>query len=257
MNRNWGRALIWMAGALGASAVAPACASNDQSVFIRNVLATPQNRTGGACLSTPDPQQPGLFEGLLDIGVRDNYSAVLLVGNQLSSRGDRTANRTESNRVIMNGAVVKVIDPVTNSTINEFTSTATGFADPLTGDQPNYGLLRIIAIDAETKRRILAQFPAEFANRGGTKLLVSNVKAFGQSLGGVDVETNEYQMPIRVCNGCTVSFAGANDVNQQPAPNCKAALSDQAVLPCNPGQDEVTPCQLCAGRPVCDEPLRP
>lgn len=257
MNRNWGRALVLMAGALCASAVAPACASNDQSVFIRQVMAPPQNRTGGACTYTADPQQAALFEGSLDVGVRDNYIAVLLFGNQLSSRGDRTANRAESNRVLLNGAIVKVIDPVTNSTINEFTSTGTGVADPLTGDQPNYGLLSVIAIDAETKRRILAQFPAELAKRDGTKLLIANVKAFGQTLGGVDVETNEYQLPIRVCNGCSITFAGANDVNQQPNPNCKAALSEQAVLPCRLGQDETTPCQLCAGRPLCDDPLLP
>ncbi len=252
MKRNWGRAAVLVAGALVASALAPACASNDQTIFIRAALAPSTNRQNGACLYTSDPQQPVLFQGTLDVGIRDNYFAVLLVGNQLTARADRNNNRAESNRVSLNGAVVRVTNP-DGSVINEFTSLATGFADPQSSDQPSYGSIGIVVIDSKTRDQLLAQLN----NRLDTKLVLANIRAFGQTLGGVDVESNEYQLPIRVCKGCLVSFANANDVNQQPSPNCKKALEDKNSTPCFAGQDEPTPCQLCTGRPVCDDPLLP
>ncbi len=252
MKRNWCRALVMMATAAGAMALAPACASNDQTIFIRSAQAPPTNRQGGRCLYTPDPQQPALFEGTLDVGVRDNYFASLLVGNQMTGRGDRLNNRAESNRVTLNGAVIRVTNP-DGSVINEFTSLGNGFADPQISDTPSFGLIGLVVIDARTRDTLAAQL----TNRAQTKLVLANIKAFGQTLGGVEVESNEFQLPIRVCNGCLVSFANGNDPNQQPAPNCKKALEDSAEGPCIAGQDELTPCQLCAGRPVCDDPLRP
>lgn len=252
MKRNWGRAAVLVAGALFAGALAPACASNDQSIFIRSALAPSQNRQNGSCLYTNDPQQASLFEGRFDLGIRDNYFAVLLVGNQMTGRADRNQNRAESNRVTMNGAVVRVTNP-DGSVINEFTSLATGFADPQASDQPSFGTLGIVVIDAKTRDTLAGQFQ----NRQQTKLVLANVKVFGQTLGGVDVESGEYQMPIRVCKGCLVNFTDANDPNQTPNPNCKKALADKNNVPCFAGQDEVTACQLCAGRDVCDNPLLP
>ena len=49
-------------------------------------------------------------QATLDIGVADNYYAVLLVGNQLIPRSDPQNNRAESNRVHINGAIVRVTE---------------------------------------------------------------------------------------------------------------------------------------------------
>jgi hypothetical protein len=251
MNRTWGRLLVLITGALFAGVVAPACASNDQSVFIRQVAAPPASRQNGSCLYTVDPTLPFLSEGTLDVGVRDDYYARLIYGNQLSARADRTANRTESNRVTLNGAVVRVT--TTDGTlIREFTSVSTGFADPAVGDTPSYGVLAVTIIDRAT-RDLLAN---GLNKRADTKLVIANVKGFGQTLGGVDVESNEFSFPIRVCKGCLVSFEKSNDVNLQPAPNCLLALAEGTPLPCLAGQDEVTPCQVCRGRDVCDDPTK-
>src|SRR5690349_10740939 len=61
--RVLGQALV--IGCLGTAAVAftPACAENDQAIFIRTNLAPPQNRQNGTCLYSSDPTQAGLFEG--------------------------------------------------------------------------------------------------------------------------------------------------------------------------------------------------
>lgn len=252
MKRIWGRALFLLTGALVSSALAPACANNDQTIYIRNVQAPPANRQNGTCLYLPDPVAPFISEGLLDVGVRDNYVAHMIVGNQLAARGDRNQNRAESNRVQLNGAVVQVTNP-DDSLVNEFTSVASGFADPQVGDGSSFAILASVLIDAKTSAILAADLP----NRTKTKLVIAKVKAFGTSLGGVDVESGEFKFPIRVCNGCSVSFNGADDGLTPGVPNCKKALADNAVRPCFLGQDEPTPCQLCAGRPICDDPLRP
>lgn len=248
MNRIWGRARMLMAAGLFAGALAPACAENDQSIFIRGALAPSANRQNGVCTYTADPAQPQLFEGSLDVGVRDNYFAVLLVGNQLSARGSQQAVRAESNRVHINGAVVRVTNP-DGSVINEFTSLSTGFADAQGNDQPAYGAIGVVAIDAKTKDALAGQLTA----RTQTKLVLANISVFGKTLGGVDVESGEYQLPIRVCNGCLVTFTDSNDAAAAVQPNCLKPLGTAGTnLPCSAGQDEAVPCQLCQGRPVCD-----
>ena len=252
MKRIWGHVLSVSLAAIAVGALAPACAENDQSIFIRNVLAPSTNRTNGTCVYTDDPQQAALFEGLVDLGVRDNYYAVVLVGNQMIPRGDPANTRAESNRVHLNGAIVRVTEP-NGALINEFTSLASGLADPQSNNNPDYGLMGVTAIDAPTKDKLIAQLPT----RSATKQVVVNLKAFGKTNGGVDVESGEFQFTVRACNGCLVSFAGADDPAQQPRPNCKAALGASGgggatALPCFPGQDEPVPCQLCQGRPACD-----
>lgn len=251
MKRIFGRVFTICASALALGAFAPACVENDQSIFVRNVLAPSTNRQGGICSYSDDPQQPALFSGVFDVGVRDNYQAVVLVGSQLVGRGDPSNTRAEPNRVHINGAVVRVAEP-DGATISEFTSVAAGFTDPGSNNNPDYGVFSIVAIDAPTSQNLRGQV----SGRRATKQIVVFIKAFGKTLGGVDLESGEYQFPITVCNGCLVDFSTA-DTARPLADQCKGVAAGatgggQEQVPCNPGQDESTPCQLCQGRPVCD-----
>jgi hypothetical protein len=252
MNRIWGHALSLIVLGLATSAVVPACVDNDKSIFIRGLAAPPQNRQNGTCLYQPDPTGTGLFGGTLDVGVRDNYFAVLLVGNQMNGRGDPLDPRTESNRIHFNGAVSRITDTEGNQ-LREFTAYATGFADIQQNNAPGYGIVGVPVIDATARDLLAGGLP----NRTATKTVLVNVKVFGKTLGGEDLESGEFQFPVKVCNGCLVDFSTGNDPNIQPQPNCAAGLSaaggsTTVVLPCFAGQDEATPCQLCQGRPACD-----
>ena len=168
---------------------------------------------------------------------------VLLVGNQLSPRGDNVNVRSESNRAHINGAIVRVTDP-NGALLGEFTSLGSGFVDPGINNAPSYGSILVTTIDAPTRQKIAAALPI-----GQTKLVLANVKAFGKTLGGVDLESGEFQVPIRLCNGCLVSFATGDDP-ATPGIDCNLPLGGTAggttVTPCFPGQDEATPCQTCA-----------
>ncbi|MBX3229711.1 MAG: hypothetical protein KIT84_05205 [Labilithrix sp.] len=252
--RLLGHTLTATAIATLALLVAPACADNDQSIFIRQALAPSVNRQGGACVYTGDPQQPALFEGVVDVAVRDNYSAILLVGNQMIQRGDPLAARTEPNRAKITGAIVRVTDANGNS-LGEFTSLSQGFVDAATGAVPSFGPIQIIAIDAPTMSRI-----ANGLAPGQTRLILANIRAFGESLGGVDLETDEYQLPIRVCNRCLISFLTGDDP-LTPGIDCNRQTTTggtggtgggaEAEPPCSAGQDEVVPCEFCQDREAC------
>lgn len=251
MKRVLGQALTVVTAGVLATAFTPACAENDQSIFIQSALAPSTNRQGGRCSYTNDPTQPYLFEGVVDVAIRDNYLTVLLVGNQMIGRGDGANTRAESNRAHINGAVVRVTDP-NGGLIGEFTSLASGFVDPQINNLPSFGAISVTAIDAPTLARI-----AEGMALGDSKLVAANIKAYGKSVGGVDLESGEFQFPIRVCAGCLITTAG-----RDPAvPGCVAlqeASGGSNELPCVPGQDEGTPCWLCsADRPACREVLAP
>jgi hypothetical protein len=256
MKRIWGHIVSLVVAGLAASAIVPACADNNQTVFIRGFLAPSANRQNNTCVYSDDPSQPQLFASTMDVGITDSYFAVLLFGNQLVARADNANNRAESNRVVMSGAVVKVQEP-DGTVIREFTSATVGFADPGANNTPDYGSVGTVVVDAPTREILLAQLP----NRSVSKSIVINIKLFGRSLGNEEVETGEFQQPMRVCNGCLVDFSTGNEETAMVQPNCKKPLATTGggggTGPCFSGQDEPTPCQSCvATRKVCD-PLTP
>jgi hypothetical protein len=240
MKRLFGQILFVAGVGVVPIAFTPACVENDQSIFVRQVMAPPQTRQNGVCSYTPDPTQAFLSEGVLDVAVRSSYSANLLVGSQLSPRGDQLNVRSETNRAHVNGAVVRVTG-ADGSFMGEFTSVTSGFVDPGLNNQASFGIAQVTLLDASTSARIGVQ---------GTdsRLVIANVKVFGQTLGGVDLESGEFQFPIRICNGCLVDFSKGDDP-ANPGRDCNLPLTatgGTAVLPCLPGQDEPTPCQLCS-----------
>jgi len=205
-------------------------------------------------LYTADSTQPGLFEGVVDTALVDNYRAILLVGNQMIQRGDVAAPRAESNHAHLEGAIVRVTD-ANGGDIAEFTSPAMGFANAANGIVANFGLMGAVLLDAPTITKLQGQIAT-----GTSKLVLANIKVYGKTLGGVDLESGEFQMPIRVCSRCLVSFSGADDP-LTPGIDCNLSNSTaggatggatETVGPCQFGQDEIVPCRICRDEnPVC------
>src|SRR5690349_16417200 len=50
-------------------ALVPACAANDESIYIRLVEAPPTSRQNGGCVYQPDATQTFLIEGTLDVSI--------------------------------------------------------------------------------------------------------------------------------------------------------------------------------------------
>ncbi|MCA9588755.1 MAG: hypothetical protein KC657_25745 [Myxococcales bacterium] len=242
---------VFAVGALTAT-LAPACAHNDQSLFIQAVMAPPQNRQNG-CVYQPDVNQPKLFTGTLDVGLTDTYRMVVLAGNQLSSKQDINNARAESARIAVFGATVRVQDRA-GATLGEFTSpTSSDPINPTTGATPGLGLYSVVGMDPPTVARI-----RQILGPQGTDTFLVYITLFGQTLGGTDVESNEFQFPVSACNGCLVIFPAETRDPALNRDNCAKSDATQAktsdLQPCNLGQDESVNCLLCATsrKQICD-----
>jgi len=248
MNRVLGHGLTCLLAAGAAFLLTPGCADNDVSIYIQHVIAPPENRQNNRCTYEPDPTLTFISEGVVDVLARDTYVAPMLVGSHLRERGDPVNTRAESNKARINGVVVTVTD-ANGAALGEFTAAASSFLEASGNDTAAYSVLIATIIDAPTMNRIGGNI-----GLGQTRLVLANVKAFGQTLGGVDLETGEFQFPIRVCRGCLVTFAFGDDPATQGV-DCRLPLpttgGNTVVIPCSAGQDEVTPCQLCSSRPGC------
>lgn len=238
MDRFWMRTVV---GCLSASALvvlSSACAHNDSTLFIQEVMAPPSSKTGGQCVYTPSTTAPFLSEGTFDIGIASSYGAVLQLGNQLVQRGPAGPGadpvHTETSRIVINGAEVSVADS-TGAQIGNFTSVASSFVDVGNAGTAGLGAVGITAIDAKTASSLCDQFPTPQTRRQ----LVLTIKAFGKTLGGTDVESQEFTYPVTVCKGCLVD---------RSTPCVVAAgmmAPDATKTPCQTGADSPIACSFC------------
>ena len=222
------------AGAMG-------CADNESSLFVRQVQAMQPPD----CVVTPDPSAMFMPYGSLDllIGGDNGYQAALLVGNQLAQRGSTDQIRTETARVSLRGAIVRVLDTTGAEVIPSFTVDGSGFVDPGSGNSPGFGLLGTTLI------------PPGFRETSGDYQgwVTVWVKVFGRTLGGKDIESNELTYPIDICDGCLVNFP--SKAVELATGNCTHAGVTEYTVPCIPGQDAPVPCTYCMDYlAVCQHP---
>jgi hypothetical protein len=221
--------------------VSTACEHNDQSMFLSHVLAPPEN-----CQYTAD-QESYLPSGVVDVALASEYRPTFLAGNQLIARSDRTTVRAESNRITLKGAVVSV-SYATGEFLGEFTSLSSGTLDPATSDV-HYAAITLTVLDQNVIKKLREALP----NRGASRTVVARVKAFGTTIGGKDVESNEFEFPIVATNGGLVRFPPDAEDPNQPRPNCLLARSSQEQKQkiCVLGQDQTVDCRDCIGIPAC------
>ncbi len=209
------------------------CADSDNSIYIKQVISPPVPGEDG-CLYTADADQPNLPQGVMDIGLTGSYAPNVLIANQITNGKNVEELRNDTGTVIIKGAVVSVSEP-NGALIREFTTVTAGNTSSTSSTEPGYGAPAITMIDAATSA-ILA--PA--VTVGNSRLVVAKVRAFGTTVGGTDVESQEFTFPITVCRGCLVSGTGAN---------CDDATDKKP--PCRFGQDQDVDRCLCKGYAVC------
>jgi hypothetical protein len=230
--------------ALGAACFAagalPSCATNDSMMYIVGVAA----RQSGACSVKADLETTILAKGTMDRLLASDYTAALIVGNQLTQRGSRERLRTETSKVALKGAEVRLEDSQGTSLVPAFTAIGTGFVDASEG------------IDAAPAVMFATIIPASVVKQLPVGTVVSKVRVFGTTLGGEDVESAELLFPIEICEGCLVAFpASARDLTADgTAYQCLLAADDGAgssgsdqALPCSAGIDLPIPCTSCSG----------
>jgi len=235
----------------------PGCADTESMIFIRQAQAPISGTTGG-CQYDPSPSGLFLTQGTLDVAFRLQYTAGLLVGNQLVPRGNSTQLRTETARVQVQGTVVHLEDAMGATVWGPVTVPASGFIDPANGSTPSYGVTESVLIGADFGGSLAGQLQG---TAGLVRHFTSVVKVFGHTLGGMSVESGEWRFPINVCYRCLISFPpDANDPKVTPQPNCDAPATTgtSVVQPCAVGQDDTVDCRICKqffpGSTICEPP---
>jgi hypothetical protein len=219
------------------------CTHDNSTIFVFDVLAPQLVSNGGPCMFTSETTQAFISSGFLDVALRDNYTPTFLVGNQMVPEVNSQQLMTETSTVQIQGAIVRITDSAGTQLAN-FTRLTSATIFPSTGGVPSFAPVTVLVLDSNT---IASQNVA----LGATSRLVTFTKFFGQTLGGRNVETGEFEFPVDICSGCLISFSAANNSPACPQPNCVKALTGtmmmQQSVSCTPGQDSAIDCSVCVG----------
>jgi hypothetical protein len=243
---GFGAALIF--GILGVSA---SCTDERTGMFILGnvVISAP------ACVARPESGGVLHSSGKLDIGLTSTYTASLLVGSQLTPRGDKPNLRAETMITNITGAEVHLTGD--DGTV-EFTVPANGVIRPEGSADPGFGIVFVDLIPAAEGERIRNDMQrTDSPDRPiGATTRVAEFTVFGKTIGGLEVESAPTTYVIDICDGCSVYFPpDAIDGDGR----CGSELSDVEAPPCRLGQDDPVDCRACIGTglEICRPPLPP
>lgn len=255
MKRTVRGAVVSVVAALGAAAASPACVEYPQSIIVLKTVEPEFKEDTNTCVVSPGSD--ALINGVLDLEVSEGgYVGALVVKNQLRSAEKPEKARVETGAVYLLGASVRLTFagglPVTSDRAgqlgNEFRTSGSGYLAP--GDEAGITVNLIDGAAARTIKAQLGSYLKQVPPAEPVDIVVANVRVQGQTLGGLSIESQEFQFPITVCRGCLVKFFPDNAVPQNPSlpPNLCSVSGDAAKeqkVPCNIGQNRPVDCNLC------------
>lgn len=150
-----------------------------------------------------------------------SYEASLIVGSQLTPRGDKQNVRTETMVTTIEGTEVRLLRD-DGSVFSEYTVPAGGVIAPDDGADPGLGIVFVELIPGQVGAAL-----AEELSERQSRTVIARAKVFGTTLGGIEVESAEFVYVITVCKGCLD--------NVEPA-----CFEDDPPAVCNDWQDEPT-----------------
>jgi len=257
MMRVWGHLGVGLLLLASAAVSIPACAHDDSTLFVQDVLQAQPVTAGQVCTYTSDPKQPFISSGVLDLALRNQYDATFLLGNQMVAEANSQQLQTETSIITIQGAVVRITDAA-GAQLNTFTRLTSATIYPAAGSVPGYAPVGVTILDSSTTTG--NGNVTSTVGGGGVARLVSYVKFFGVTLGGKNVESDEFEFPVDICQGCLISFSPVDISPLFAAPNCKAAATgtiSSLPVPCIVGQDSPVDCSYCLTNPFCDPSTAP
>jgi len=187
-----------------------------------------------------------LMSGTLDVALRQIYLPTLLVGY----RPDASHQGSDLD---LQGGVVSVQDQG-GTHLTSFTTLASnsvyagGGTSSTVGSAP-YRVTTVQMLDSSTSKSI----PGGVAPGHDGQLTIS-IKVFGHLTDGTYLESPPFAFPLRVCDGCLITFPPSEMNPQLPQPNCAngSPQGDTSLVPCFTGQDTPIDCALCLSVPACN-----
>lgn len=237
---------------LGAQGLVACAESKDGDLVI--VQAQPVTEEEGSCIGSQDTSI-SLSRGTVDMAVAQGYVLFPLVQNniedirQVKGYNQRDA-RLNTKDVLLRRA------KITYGTQEEFTVQIQDRTVPLSASVLSQGGQATVAVELLTPAMIrqfrnAKEFIAEVGQgevrpaRTSIDLSV-NVTIEGETQDGNEVESNEFNFSLRVCNGCLIFYPPEATGEEGPAPNCLNPPDTEDVSFCGIGQDRAVHCGVCA-----------
>lgn len=246
MAGGWLRAstkLVTAVGLLGGmSLLVPSCADNGVTVFIRGVMAV----QAPDCVPKPDADTVLWSSVAFDVAVTSTVEVPLLIGSQLYGRGDPKTSRAEPNRIQFTGAEVELTNTNGGQLVPKFTVPTIGMVDPTASSDASYGVVWVSLVPSGVAAALTTA--AGIGTFGASRLILANVKVFGKTLAGTEVETLPVSIQVNACFGCSVDFPGDAVDPTAGAFNCLKPSTQKKT--CLPGV-QLTSCQDCRFSPYC------
>lgn len=169
---------------LGGLGLAGGCAENRSSLYIESVMYI--DPSGSECVADPSGDTAFLSTGVLDLAMRQNYTAPLVVANQLYPVGNGARLRTETSRIQIESADVTV-EPITGSGGGSYRIPFAAVVNAGDDDPGKTGVF-------------VELVPAGVIEGEGQYIL--RVKLNGRTLGGTPIQSGEWLYPLEACDGC-------------------------------------------------------
>ncbi len=235
------------------------CEKNAASVFIRRMQAP--IAAGVVCMIPLDPIVQPVAEGIMDVGVRDDYLVNPLIQSSLVATANPNFGRIETNGATIEGFVVELREGSPDGPLVEvpFSVYQTTFVPPSMAGAPSFGITTLQVIPPGIGQRLRADV-CVIDRQGVTtdcpvprirervKRIIVRMTAFGRTQGNISIETPSFDFPVNVCCGCTVQFP--TDANLAdavyPGPDCNSGIALIGPGLCAPGQDFLLDCRQCA-----------
>jgi hypothetical protein len=209
------------------------CAHNDDMLVIVGAMyAQPPD-----CSYSPSASSKLLLSGTVDLGFGGTYTAVLLVANQLASRGSKARLRAETSNVTINNAEVHLLaNGVTE--IGYFSVPASGYLAVGSGEDSGYGAIAVSVM------------PGSVAVPSGTGYIIAEIQLQGTTLGGADIDSNLFRFEIfvvdsRIHNGGLVYYTSLDPDTNECSGSSVCTNTNHTVSSCYPGQDAPISCCDC------------
>jgi hypothetical protein len=256
MKRTVRGAIVAILGGAIAAAMAPACVEYPQSIIVTRSVE-PKRQDDGTCVADGGE---ALLNGVIDLEVnRSGYVASLVVQNQLRAASDPAKARVETGGVYLLGASVRLTyangEPLDSTDSgrpgNEFRTAGSGYIPPAGGE----ATITVNMIDGAAIESLKKRLGNPGAGDGGVgvirpDIVIAYVRVQAQTLGGLSLESQEFQFPITVCSQCLVDFPRP-PISGNFCPPSDKPEEDAKATPCTIGQNRRVSCTACTYSDYC------
>lgn len=162
-----------------------------------------------------------LPKGYYDAFCGKNYNITVRVVSLMLPRADSTRPRSEPNEVQFTSAEVRLATRQGSEVAPQFSAPVFSTVAPGDTAKPGRTLVQVEIIPQALVGRI--------RSHSDNEILTATIKLFGETVGGREVESDEFTFPFEVCDGCMTLDTANTD--------CSLSATQQTYI------DGLTTCQ--------------